>query len=64
MTPWTVACQVLLLCPWNFLGKNTGMGSHSLPGDPLNSGIKPGFPATQADSSLSEPGGKAKDPPR
>ena len=40
------------------------MGSHSLPGDPLNSGIKPGFSATQADSLLSEPGEKAKDLPR
>ena len=25
---WTVACQTL--CPWNFPGKNTGMGCHSL----------------------------------
>ena len=28
MTPWTVACQHL--CPWDFPGKNTGMGSQSL----------------------------------
>ena len=27
-TPWTVACQ--LFCPWDFPGKNTGVGSHSL----------------------------------
>ena len=27
-TPWTVAHQ--LLCPWDFPGKNTGVGSHSL----------------------------------
>ena len=28
MTVWTVACQAL--CPWDFAGKNTGVGSHSL----------------------------------
>ena len=28
VTPWTVACS--LLCPWDFPGKNTGMGSHFL----------------------------------
>ena len=27
-TPWIVAHQVL--CPWNFPGKNTGMGFHFL----------------------------------
>ena len=27
-TPWTVACQAPR--PWNFPGKNTGVGSHSL----------------------------------
>ena len=27
-TPWTVASR--LLCPWNFPGKNTGVGSHFL----------------------------------
>ena len=26
VTPWTVARQ--LLCPWNFPGKNTGVGCH------------------------------------
>ena len=26
-TPWTVACQVP---PWDFSGKNTGVGCHSL----------------------------------
>ena len=26
--PWTVPTR--FLCPWNFQGKNTGMGSHSL----------------------------------
>ena len=33
-TPWTVARHAsqpaMFLCPWNSLGKNTGMGSHSL----------------------------------
>ena len=28
VTPWTWAFR--LLCPWNFLGKNTGMGCHFL----------------------------------
>ena len=42
VTPWAVACQ--LLCPWNYLGKNTGVGSHSLlqgvfPTQGLNSGL-------------------------
>ena len=27
-TPWTVAHQ--LLCPWDFPGKNTGVGCHFL----------------------------------
>ena len=26
VTPWTIAC----LCPWNFLGKNIGVGCHFL----------------------------------
>ena len=31
-TPWTVACQAPLSVPilWDFPGKNTGVGSHSL----------------------------------
>jgi len=45
-----------LLCPWNFPGKNTGVGRHfPLAGDLPNSGIKPmslEFPALQADSLL------------
>ena len=28
VTPWTVAAR--LLCPWDFLGKNTGVGCHFL----------------------------------
>ena len=31
VTPYTVTCQAPL--SWNFLGKNTGMGYHSLPQD-------------------------------
>ena len=31
-TSWTVACQAPL--PWNFLGKNTGVGCHFSPGTP------------------------------
>jgi len=49
-----------LLCPWNSLGRNTAVGCHSLlnSGDLLNSGIKPGSPAEQADSLPTEPPGK------
>ena len=28
VTPWSIDCQVL--CPWDFLGKNTGVGCHFL----------------------------------
>ena len=28
VTPWTVAPQIP--CPWDFLGKNTGVGCHFL----------------------------------
>ena len=27
---WTVATDGTLLCPWDFLGKNTGVGCHFL----------------------------------
>ena len=41
-TPWTVAHQVLL--PYNFLGKNDGVGSHSLSqGIFLTQGLNPGL---------------------
>ena len=45
------------LCPWNSPGKDTGVGSHSLPslGDLPDPGIKPGSPTVQADLSPSEP---------
>ena len=43
-TPWTVAYQALP--PWDFPGKNTGMGCHfPSPGDLPNAGIEPGSPA-------------------
>ena len=29
-TQWTIACQALLLCPWDFPGKNTEVGCHFL----------------------------------
>ena len=40
-----------LFCPWDFLSKDTGVGCHLLlQGDLPNPGIKPTFPALQADS--------------
>ena len=48
-----------LLCPWNFPGQNTGVGSRSLsPGALPDQGMESGFPALQADSFLSETAGK------
>ena len=41
-------------------GKNTGVGSHSLPGDLPEPDIKPRSPTLQADSLPSEPAGKPK----
>ena len=44
VTLWTVTCQTPH--PWNFLSKNTGVGSHSLlQGIFLDPGIKPWSPA-------------------
>ena len=40
-----------LLCPWDSLGKNTGVGCPS-PGDLPNPGIEPRSPALQTDSLL------------
>ena len=42
-TPWTVACQAL--CPWNFPGKNTGVGCHLFlpPGTLPDPGSNPHF---------------------
>ena len=44
------------LCPWNSSGKNTRVDCHSfLQGNLPDPRIKPGSPALQADSLLSEP---------
>ena len=44
MTPWTVPAK--LLCPWDFPGKNTGVGCHSLlQGNLPYPGLKPASPA-------------------
>ena len=42
VTPWTIACQARLLCPWDFPGKNTEVGYHLLlPGIFLTQGLNP-----------------------
>ena len=53
-SPWTV-----VLCPWDFCSKNTGVDSHSLlQGIGPDPGIESRSPALQADFLLSEPPGK------
>ena len=47
--------------PWNSPGKNTGVGSLSLPADLPDPGIEPGSPALQADSLPTELSGKPKE---
>ena len=48
-----------LLCPWDFPGKNIGMGCHSLlQGNFPNQGSNPGSPTLKTDSLLSKPPGK------
>ena len=47
-----------LLCPWNSLGKNTGVVAISFSRGSFHPGIKPGPPTLQADSLQSEPQGK------
>ena len=47
-----------LLCPWDYPGKNTEVGYHSLlQRDLPNPGVKPRSPALQEDSLPSEPPG-------
>ena len=47
------------LCPWNFLGKNTGSGlSFPTPGDLLDPGIEPTSPALADRFFTTEPPGK------
>ena len=48
-----------LLCPWDFPGKNTGVGCHALSGDLLTLSIKPASPALASIIFTSEPPGKA-----
>ena len=62
MTSQSVSCSVVsarLLCPWDSPGKEYWSGLlFPCPGDLLDRGIKPRFPALQADCLLSEPPGK------
>ena len=56
-TPWTEVSR--LFCPWGFSRQEYWSGLPCPPpGDLLNPGIKPTYPALQADSLLSEPPGK------
>ena len=55
-TPWTVAHQNLL--SMGFSRQEYGMGSHCPLQGIFPTGIKPRFPALQADSLLSEPPGE------
>ena len=51
----------MLFCPWNFPGKNIGVGYHSLlhgPGDLLDPGIKSRYPILHAEFLPSELPGK------
>ena len=61
----TQSCLTLfdprLLCPWNFSGKNTGVGCLSLlQGIFPTQGLNSGLPTLQVDSLSSEPPGKLK----
>ena len=56
-TPWTITHQAPL--PWDFPGKNSGLGCHFLlQGNLPDPGIEPKSPALQADSLLPELQGK------
>ena len=54
VTPWTVSLR--LLCPWDFPGKNTGVGFHFLLRDPPNPEIELASPELQILLLLSHPG--------
>ena len=58
-SPWTVALQAPLSLEFSRQEYWSGLPVPS-PGDLPDPGIKPGSPALQADSSLSEPLGKPK----
>ena len=55
--PWTIACQPPLSMEFSRQEYWSGLPFPS-PWDLLKPGIKPGFPALQADSYLSKPPGK------
>ena len=57
LTPWTVACQAPLSMEFSRQEYWSGLPLPS-PGDIPDPGIKPGSPALQADSLLSQPPGK------
>jgi len=59
VTPWTVACQALLSMGFSRHEYWSGLPFPS-PGDLPDPGIKPSFPALQADSLPTELGGKPK----
>ena len=59
-TPWTVACQAPLYMGFSRQKHWSGLQFPS-PGDFPNPGIKPGSPALQADSLLTELQGKPPD---
>ena len=49
----------MLLCPWDFPGRNAKSGlPFPPPGDLPDPGIEPASPALQADSLSAEPSGK------
>ena len=55
VTPWTQSAR--LICPWDFPGKNTGMGCHFLlqQGNLPSSGIEPVFSALAGGFFTTEP---------
>ena len=59
VNPWTVVCQAPLSMELSRQEYWSGLPCPT-PGDLPNPGIKPGSPALQADSLLSEPLGKPK----
>ena len=58
-TPWTVAHQARLSMGFSRQEHWSGL-SFPFPGNPPKPGIKPGSPALQADSLLSQPLGKLR----
>ena len=56
---WTIYCQTLLSMEFSRQEYWSGL-SFPFPGNPPKPGIKPGSPALQADSLLSQPLGKLR----